>query len=134
MVHWNCLINCLIIGKRYKMYQFIQINDCLKPFKTKLLLSKKQKTNKNNYSVPIMNFPWHHLFSVETKQLQITLNYYYAHHYKHIKKNLGAKLESVAHRISDDVDRTHWKSLINFEKYASIYFWKCFEDKGHYLP
>ena len=82
-------------------------------------LIKNQKDDTfTNYSVPIINLSNYTLNDSEYNQLKFGLNHYFINKDKHIKKNIAANTESLAHSASKQVDPSQ---LENFHEFLRGY-------------
>ena len=82
-------------------------------------LIKNQKDDTfTNYSVPIINLSNYTLNDSEYNQLKFGLNHCFINKDKHIKKNIVANMESLAHSASKQVDPSQ---LENFHEFLRGY-------------
>ena len=95
----------------------------LESFRTKnkkianLIQNQKDDTF-TNHSVPIINLSNYTLNNSEYNQLKFGLNHCFINKGKHIKKNIAANMESLAHSASKQVDPSQ---LENFHEFLRGY-------------
>ena len=67
-------------------------------------LMSKNKSAESNYSTPLINLSYIELTSDETNQFKLGLEYSFIDKNKHIKKNLHANVESLADKVTENLE------------------------------
>ena len=88
--------------------------------KLEVLISKAHKREKvsDSYKTPIINLPNIKLTLKESKQLNLGLEFSFVDKNKDIKNFLAANFESIADRITDNLQSDQWE---NFHEFLRAY-------------